>query len=253
MAGLMESLKKQPGRVDLRTRLFQLFCLRGEWARAKTQLGLLAELDQSGGDMVLAVTSFMSLLDVEQERLEVFAGSRPPVIFGEPPEWIGLHLEGIRLMASGNEEAAAKLFRKGMELAEPSAGKINGEPFEWLMDSDARFGPALEVIVGAKYYWMPFTRIENLEFWAPEELHERVWLGGNITLVNGTMLQAYVPVRYPGTEKSQDSEVVLARATEWREIGERLCIGTGQRFWSTDNSEIPIFKLRRLEFQHSTP
>ncbi len=58
--------------------------------------------------------------------------------------------------AVGEGAAAAELRRQALELAEPTAGTIDGQAFAWIMDADPRLGPVLEVIVNGTYRWLPF-------------------------------------------------------------------------------------------------
>ena len=245
-------VRKLPARADLRSRLFQLFCLTGEWQSARTQLELLAQLDDANADLLQAVPVLFSLLAAEQQRIEVFSGRQSPPVLGEPPEWLGYQLEGLRLFAAGERPAALELFRSALSQASASTGSVDQQPFTWIMDADCRFGAAFEVVVGSTYYWLPFSRVSKIEFPVREGLHERVWLAVSLTLTTGGTLQASLPVRYPGTEKLKDGERILARATEWEPLAGDLVIGTGGKWWATDVGDHSLLGIRQLEVQPVT-
>ena len=245
-------VRKQPARADLRSRLFQLFCLTGEWQSARTQLELLAQLDDANADLLQAVPMLFSLLAAEKQRIEVFTGRQSPPVLGEPPAWLGYQLEGLRLFAAGQRPAAIELFQSALSQASTSAGSLDQAPFNWIMDADCRFGPAFEVVVGSTYYWLPFSRVAKIDFPVREGLHERVWLAASLTLTTGGTVQASLPVRYPGTEALKDGERLLARATEWEPVGGDLVIGTGGKWWTTDVGDYSLLKIRQLEIQPGT-
>jgi type VI secretion system protein ImpE len=58
-----------------------------------------------------------------------------------------------------------------------------------------------------------------------------------------------IPVRYPGSEQSDDPAIRLARKTEWREAGPEAFVGLGQRILTTDGPEIGLLELRELRLQ----
>lgn len=243
-----EQVKRLPGNVELRCRLFQLFCLQGDWDRAQTQLQLLGDLERSEGEMLLAVPMLTSLISAEKQRDEVFGGRTTPVVFGEPPEWMGIQFEALRCLGQGHVELAATLFRQALEVAPASSGSIDGQAFSWISDADARQGPAMEAIIRGTYYWMPFSCLKRLELDQPENLHERIWRSGNLTLSNGSTVQAYLPVRYPGTVASGDEALMMVREAAWETLEGGLSLGRGQRFWATDQEDHPLLKVSRIEF-----
>ena len=102
LASLQEKVRNSPGDARLRVFLFQLLCVMGSWERALTQLQVLAEMDS--GSMLLAQI-FWPVLHCEALRLEVFSGSRTPVIFGEPEEWMGWLVQADQLLAKGESRA----------------------------------------------------------------------------------------------------------------------------------------------------
>ena len=134
------------------------------------------------------------------------------------------------------------------ERAGTVSGEIDGQPFEWLADADPRFGPCLEIIVNGGYSWVPFSRIRQLSFDEPTDLRDKVWTPVQVTWTNGGEAVGFVPCRYPGSERAQDSELVLARKTEWIELGEDSFVGSGQRMLATDAGEYPLLDIRTITF-----
>jgi len=159
LSALQTEIRDKPEDTRLRIFLFQLDCVLGRLDKALTQLQVIADLN---ADTMLLAQIFRPVIACELLRREVFAGKRTPIIFGEPAEWLGLLIHANELVARGEFAAAAESRGKAFDAAPASAGKINGEPFEWIADSDSRLGPVLEAIIDGKYYWVPFCRIQKI-------------------------------------------------------------------------------------------
>ena len=240
---LKQEVRQAPRDARLRTFLFQLFCVFGEWDRALNQLTVAAELDASALPMAQA---YRATIRCEMLRQRVFAGSRTPTIFGDPEPWMPLLIEANRLLAAGKGPEAARLRDDAFEQAPAASGSIDGRDFAWIADADQRLGPMLEAIVDGKYYWVPFHRLRRLAIEAPADLRDSVWMPAQFVWANGGESVGFVPTRYPGSDAAPDPLLALSRRTEWNESGEWL-IGLGQRMLATDADETPLMDLRRLD------
>lgn len=241
---LKQEVRKSPRDAKLRTFLFQLFCITGEWDRALTQLTVVGELDPLALPMV---TTYRAAIRCEVLRAKVFEGSRAPTFFGEPEPWMSLLLEANRRLAAGAPGDAANLRDQAFEAAPGSSGTANDTPFDWIADADPRLGPVLEVIIDGKYFWMPIHRLRKLVIDPPEDLRDAVWLPAQLTFANGGGTVGLLPARYPGSEAATDPGILLGRRTEWREQGDWY-LGLGQRMLTIGTDEdIPLLDLRTLE------
>jgi type VI secretion system protein ImpE len=245
LSALQAEIREKPGDLKLRVFLFQLSCVLGRFDKALTQLQVVAGLN---AESMLLAQIFRPIIACEMLRKEVFAGSRTPLIFGEPMEWIGLIVQANSLIAQGEFKAAADLRGRAFAAAPASAGAINGEPFQWIADADSRLGPVLEAVLEGKYYWIPFCRIHKIETDKPEDLRDLVWLRARFTWINGGTALGHIPTRYPGTEESSDGPLRLARKTEWQEHDGETFLGLGQRVLATDSNEYPLLECRSIEF-----
>lgn len=78
---LQEQVRANPGDAKLRIFLFQLLAVLGQWERALTQLEVASNLDVSA----LAMTQmYREAIRCEVLRVQVFAGRKSPLIFGQP-------------------------------------------------------------------------------------------------------------------------------------------------------------------------
>jgi type VI secretion system protein ImpE len=240
---LFQVVRDRPADARPRRFLFQLLSVQGDWKRAHTQLQVLAEMDS---ESMMLSRIFEPVLRCEAFRGDVFTGGRAPIIFGEPPEWIGQLVQALELFGKKEYKAAAELRAKAFEAAPATSGKLNGEPFDWIADADERLGPVLEVILEGHYYWIPFCRIRKIVVEAATDLRDLVWIPAEFVWENKGQASGHIPVRYPGSERSQDGLLKLARKTEWSLEGETN-VGLGQRLLATNNSEYPLLEIRTIE------
>jgi type VI secretion system protein ImpE len=195
------------------------------------------------------VAVYRQALEAERVRAEVFAGQRTPLLFGKPAEWVALLLEALRLAALGRDTESQQVRASAFEAAPATAGRIDGQPFDWIADADPRLGPTLEAIVNGQYYWVPFAHVRRLAVEAPSDLRDLVWTPAFITWPNGGEAAALIPTRYPGSEQSEDSQIRLARRTEWVARGADLYLGLGQRMLTTSAGDHPLLELREIELE----
>jgi type VI secretion system protein ImpE len=245
LARLTEQIRLKPQDFKQRVYLVQLLCVLGQWSRALTQLTVAAELDATAIPMKQV---YADAIQGEALRADVFAGKRSPLLFGQPDEWIALLIESMMQAGQGKTELAENLRKRAFEGAPSRSGTLNGEAFEWLCDGDMRLGPVLEAYVNGRYYWVPFDRLSTIKIEAPEDLRDYVWTPAHLTFVNGGETLALIPTRYPGSEKSDDGQIQLAKKTDWIEATQDVFIGLGQRSFSSNNTDYALMDIREITF-----
>jgi len=248
LAALQQAIRSNPADAKLRIFLFQLQSISGAWQKALTQLNVISDMD---AETAILAKIFTPVLNLEALRAEVFAGKRSPLIFGEPPEWIGKLLQANQLLTQGNYAASSELREQAFEEAPSAPGKINGAPFEWIADADSRLGPVIEAFLDGKYYWIPLSRIQTVVIEAPADLRDLVWLPAQFVWANGGQASGFIPTRYPGSESSPDSSLRLSRKTEWKTPAEGIFLGLGQRLFATDQTDVSLLDTRKIEFTQS--
>ena len=246
LAALTAAVKAAPAKPQLRIFMAQLLCVLGQWERAHTQLNVVADMDTSTGPMREMVGH---ALRCELIRAAVFAGKRSPMVFGHPDEWLALLIESLLQAGQGDVEQSHNLAARAFDAAPATRGQLNGEPFEWIADADSRLGPVLEAMVNGRYYWIPFSRLSRVRIEDPVDLRDRVWLPANLVFSNGGEAVAMIPTRYPGSEKSEDGQILMAAKTEWRELGADRYAGWGQRVLVTDTGEHDMRKVLLIEME----
>ena len=240
---LKAEVRRAPRDARLRTFLFQLFCITGEWDRALTQLTVVGELDPGTSPMV---QTYQVAIRCEVLRAKIFAGQRSPTVLGDPGPWLPLLIEATRLLANGEPGRAAALRDAAFDLAPPLPATIDGTDAEWIADADPRLGPVMEAIIEGRYVWVPYDRIRSIALDPPQDLRDQVWMPATFTWTNDGTAVGFIPTRYPGTTDSADPALLLARRTEFQET-EHWSIPVGQRMIVTDAAETALMDLRRLD------
>jgi type VI secretion system protein ImpE len=239
---LLDAVRKDASDVKLRVFLFQLLAVLGQWERALTQLNVAAEMDAS---VLPMVQTYRPALQCEALRVEVFAGKRSPLIFGDPTPWIAQLVRALGDDTTMPVRAAADRAA-AFEVAPTSSGSIDGQKFAWLADADARLGPVLEAIVNGRYFWIPFFRIRRIQCEAPADLRDTVWTPATFLFANDAEAVGLIPTRYAGSAESADAALQLARRTEWDAQG----CGLGQRMLVDDSADYALMDSRVIEFDN---
>jgi type VI secretion system protein ImpE len=246
---LKSEVRRAPRDAKLRTFMFQLFCITGEWDRALTQLTVAGELDPMAFPMV---QTYQVAIRCEVLREKVFRGERSPTVMGDPGEWFPLLIEATRLLGQGEPARAAQLRDAAFEAAPATPATLDGVAAEWIADADPRLGPSVEAIIDGKYVWVPYERIRAIVLEPPTDLRDQVWMPARFTWDNEGSSVGLIPTRYPGTTASADPGLLLARRTEWLEQDE-WSIPLGQRMLVTDTGETALMDLRHLERPPAPP
>lgn len=246
LASLQAEVRHAPADPKLRIFLAQVLMVAGDWDRAVNQLAVAAELDAAALPMKHTYTA---AIQCERLRAAVFGGEKLPLILGDPPLWIAALLQGVSALASGRAVEAASLRARALEDAPAITGSVNGVAFEWIADADSRLGPVLEVILNGAYYWAPFTRIRRIVLEPPTDVRDLVWMPAQFTWSNDGEAMGLIPARYPGSERSADDGVRMARRTDWRDLGEGAFAGLGQRVLATSDDELGLLEIRDLALE----
>jgi type VI secretion system protein ImpE len=133
--------------------------------------------------------------------------------------------------------------------------------FDWVADSDSRFGPVCEVVTAGHYRWLPFSDIAAWQIARPSSLVDLVWTPCALTLVDGTAMRGFMPARYPGSDTAgsdtADFRVAdgdgrdalrLGRLTVWQDAARTGVIALGQKTWATSAGDFSLFELEACTF-----
>ena len=242
------AVRDHPGDPEARARLFQMFCLNGEWDRAEAQLDALLT---SSAVQAPIWKQFGMLMRLERQRRDAHATATAPAIVGDPQDWMAAFAKAFELHQSGDVAGGAALREAALADAPATAGRIDGVEFGWLMDGDARYGPMLEAFLPTEgdYCWMPFVALTSLQVEKPSQINHFVWAPAHFTWGDGRVLHGFVPTRYVGSEGSDDPAHALARGTDWVDAGGGVFVGRGQRVLMSADDDFPLLEIREARFR----
>ena len=241
---LVEVVRARPTDVEARMFLWQLLAVAGEWDKARTQLTALAQL---APETQMLSVAYGQAIDAEKQRAAVFAGEADMTVL-QHSDWatplalaFGHHARGDVAEGDAARDAA-------FDAAPDMPGALDGEPFDWIADADARFGPSIEAIVNGRYGLVPFDTVESIRSDGARDLRDTVWFPVTIAFKAGQSIAALLPARYPGSEAADDGQERLGRATRWRDTPAGP-VGSGQHLLSLSSGEDhDLLSLRLLTF-----
>lgn len=245
-AALIEEVRAKPDDRPARMFLSQVLLILGEWDKALTHMKAIANLSP---EAMTLFTAYDRCVSAEKSREAVFAAKAAPVslVPGSAP-WFDKLLGALAAETRGDAQTAAELRAQAYDEAPETPGEADGRKFKFIADADARFGPALEVILDGRYGLIPFEAITSLTSEGATDLRDFVWLPARLTLKSEQSGNVFLPVRYPGSQGDADGLIKLGRKTDWDGHGDLGNAGRGQRVFDADESEIAILSLRKLAF-----
>ena len=243
LKALQSQVRERAADAKLRTFLFQLLAVLGQWRRAADQLKVCGELD--AGTLAM-VNTYTPALQCEVLREAVFGGRMTPHVFGSPAPWVAQLAQALALEAEGHSAQAAAARADALLQAPASSGRLNDQAFEWIADADSRLGPVLEVVINGRYGWLPFMQLAQVSIEAVADLRDLVWAPAHLVFANGGETVALLPVRYAGSAAAADPALQMARKTEWLALAEGQYRGLGQRVLGTDAAETGLLEVRHI-------
>ncbi|KVD77280.1 ImpE/SciE family protein [Burkholderia sp. ABCPW 14] len=255
LASMETTVRAQPAVAEHRWSLFQLLCATGQWERAVQQLQVHARLVAQEAQ---AAQAYRDLIRAERWRASVVAGQARPGFVFDAPQWAGDLLEALRLASIGRLDEADRVRERALDQAPLVAARIPHALFDWIADSDSRFGPVCEIVTAGHYRWLPFSDISAWHVARPAKLLDLVWAPCALKLVDGSLMRGFMPARYPSSEggrtgvgpsaRQEIDALRLGRRTVWREVGRTGVIALGRKTWSTSAGDFGLFELDTCEF-----
>ena len=247
LAAVTADVKAKPDNTDARWFLTELLCFKGDFERADKQLDILIT---QAPDAVLGLALFRQLLRAEVSRREFYAQGRVPEFIDDATPVLQLHLEAALCLREGKPADAMKLLAQAEEQSPLVCGECNGERFEGLRDLDDLTATFLEVLTSnGKYYWIPWERIELIEFHAPERPRDLLWQRVRMIVRGGPDGEVYLPVLYYGSDAAPDAAHRLGRATDFHEQPGEPVRGIGQRTIWCGEVDRPILEFKTLNLE----
>lgn len=242
------AVKSKPTDVPLRTFLFELSCFAGDWSRAEKQLDVIGHQDANA---MIGSLIYRQCVEAERKRSGFFESGLKPEFLADPPDYIYGLLTANNRLREGNGAEAREILDKVEEDRPAFACSVNGTELSDFRDYNDTTSSILEVFIKDSYVWVPLEQIVKVTFIEPNTLRDLFWIRAELETTNGTNGEVMVPALYEGSFRSSDDQVKLGRMTDWRDAGNEIFIGEGQKSYWMDGVDRPILELKTLEFSDS--
>jgi type VI secretion system protein ImpE len=242
----LDAVKSAPADTGRRRFLCELLCFAGELERADRQLDALAQHDPKA---VPAVSLFRQLLRGEEARRQFFTDGRVPEFLVPPSPVVRAHLEASIHAREGRSDEAMRLLADAESQRPRVSGTSGDRPFQDFRDIDDLTAPLFEVLTSTgKYYWVPISDVETIEFHAPARPRDLLWQRAHMVVRNGPDGDVFLPTLYPGAHSDPDDRVRLGRVTAWHGGDGTPIRGSGQRIFLVGDEECPTLELKSVKF-----
>jgi type VI secretion system protein ImpE len=245
---LINEVKSKPADTKVRTLLFQVLSLCGEYDRALKHLDMIGTIDTS---KAFSVTAYKDILRAEAERFKVCSLEKLPSFLTDAPPYFEIYWDACAEINKGENYKARELFDKASEMRPDIHGKADGEAFEWIMDADSMLSFFVEAFVHDRYVWIPFESMREFIIEKPLSLLDTIWLKATVTTWEGLTANCFLPATYPGSAKNENELIRLGRLTEWDEIGAGIARGQGQHIYIAGEKDLALLDIREIIFNFS--
>ncbi|MCC5853766.1 MAG: virulence protein SciE type [Alkalimonas sp.] len=233
-------LKDDPLSLDLRSIYVELLCVIGELDKADQQLDMMV---RQHPDCLMGAVNLRQLIRAQTARQDFYQGGMTATLFGEADASFEALLSLHLALREGDLTAAQQAAEQLESLRQPAQFELNGNTVQEVRDLDDSLAGYLELLgTDGKFYLAKFSEIESLELQPAKSIIDMAWRRVNISIVDGPQGEAFLPVCYIAS----DSELSrLGRETDWRQLGDHLVTGVGQKMLLVDEQALPLTQLRQ--------
>lgn len=239
-------VKRHPTDTTRRGFLAELLLIDGAFERADTHLDLLQNGEQQAAPQYALIRQ---MARAEQWRRQFWSEGRVPEFVGLPDEDLKLRLKAAVALRSGQPAEAAKLIEEAAAARKPVPGTAAGRPFADFHDLDDVCAGFFEVLTSTgKYFWIPTSVVESLEFHAPARPRDLVWRRARMIVAGGPDGEVFLPTVYGATLADAPDAIKLSLSTDWRGGDGAPVQGVGQRMFMVGDDAVAINDLTEVRF-----
>jgi type VI secretion system protein ImpE len=246
IADAQAAVRSQPQDQGSRYLLAELLCFTGELDKADKQLDALGQLDPK---QMMTVSMIRQLIRSEQAREQFYQDGRVPEFIDTPTPDMEQRLRASLLIREGNVAEAGRVLAEAETQRTPAKGTCDGKPFSEFRDLDDLTAAFFEIYTATgKYYWLPFEKVEEIEFRPPERSRHLLWRSAKLTHRDGPEIEVHLPALYAGSAKQDDVQCQLGRMTNWLGGEGEPMRGVGQRTFLIDDEARGIMEITTIKF-----
>lgn len=248
--GALESARKtvqsNPSSAAARVVLADVMCFHGDFERADQQLDNASTIQP---DLSMTVVQLRRVVRAEVARHDFHRLGRVPEMLQTPDEEHKHRLRAALLLREKQFAEAAQELASAESLRTRPTGTCNGNRFGEWRDGDDLLAGILEVLSpDGRYFWVPFSAIEKLQFAPPQVPRDLLFRQTTLTTRSGVTSQVYVPVLYYLADHDPTPEQRRGRTTDWIESEGHPVRGVGQRVFLTDEQDYAILEVQTVQF-----
>jgi len=241
----LAEVKSDPTNTDRRGFLAELLCFGGQWERADKQIDTIGHQDP---EAIVGLSLIRQLIRAEVTRAECFLQGRPPELLAEPTPALQKALEALAAIRAGDETAASQLAAEAEKQRPSVSGRCDDASFSDFRDLDDITAGVAEVLTSTgKYYWIPWERVQTVEFHPPRRPRDLLWRQAEMSVEDGPYGDVYVPVVYFPCDEI-DEQLRLGRGTDWSGGDGAPSRGRGQRMFLVGDEATSIMQVSSIEF-----
>ncbi len=241
-------VRQRPTDSEARALLVDLLCFAGEFERADKQLDLLVSQHV---ELTVAAALSRQLARAAIARREVFDKGRAPELLSGATGFVPQALRGLLELRDGRMAEATAAFSAADAARVARGGTCNGVRFDDLRDADDTCAGVLEVLTSTgKYYWVPLSEIESIEFRKPTLARDLLWRRALLEVRSGPDGEVFIPAIYPAAiPDGPDADALrLGRETKWLETEGAPVRGMGLRLFLVGEEGHSIHELETVTF-----
>jgi type VI secretion system protein ImpE len=240
------AVKRTPTDLGSRVLLAELLVFSGNLERADVILDAASEIDPSA---MMVVSEFRQLLRAETARRQLYRDGRVPEFLGEPEPVERAALAAFVALRAGDIAGAKEMAAEAESLRPAASGISGGVAFDDFRDADDMLPGFIETLTTTgKYYWIPVSRIESMEFHPPKRPRDLVWRRCSMSVSDGPDGDVYIPATYFAEADTTDDAHRLGRITSWTDEAAGPVRGNGQRVFLVGEEDAGIMDLTTIEF-----
>lgn len=241
----LNAVKASPTNTPARIFLFELSCFSGDWERAARQLDVIGHQEVNA---MIGSKIYTENFEAERARINVFSHSARPEFLMPLPDYVEEMLKANDLLREGNSAEAHQILDEVEEKRPAFSCKVNGEEFNDFRDFNDTTMCVFEVILKGSYVWIPFEHVVKIKFLERKSLRDIYWLQAEVEMTNGTTGEMFIPSLYVNTWKSENDQIRLGKAVDWRDAGDDIYVGEGIKLFSVGGDSKSILDIQTIEF-----
>jgi type VI secretion system protein ImpE len=246
IAEARDAVKNQPADTTQRLILSELLCFVGEFEKADKHLETAF---MQSPELNLPTALSRQLIRAATARKKCFADGAVPDMLSPIDPIVEEQLRLWTFHRGGDADRVAESIGRLQSYCDAVEGTVDGERFSGFRDLGDANASCLEILTTmGKYYWLPWQRIEFIQFEPIKRPRDLLWREANIIVREGPDAVVYVPVCYPDTTPEKGDAALLGRTTEWNEFDTGVVNGIGQRVFLIGDQEMAILDLKEIRF-----